>query len=63
MFQGLGEVKRRVFFSAQIPIEGFGKTLKALFFSRLLKRRFPFEEDSTQVWNKKPKLNAAFSHV
>lgn len=36
---------------------------RAPFFSRLLKLRFPFEEDSTHVWNKKPKLDAAFSQV
>lgn len=25
--------------------------------------RFPFDEDSVQVWNKRPKLDAAFSQV
>ncbi|PIN88341.1 hypothetical protein AB205_0081150 [Aquarana catesbeiana] len=67
MFQGMGEVKHRMF-----PVHKFlSETIKrewkdperAPFFSRSLKRRFPFEEDSTQVWNKKPRLDAAFSHV
>lgn len=33
------------------------------FFSRALKRRFPFSEDSVSVWNKNPKVDAAFSQV
>lgn len=41
-----------------------GKTQRrASFFSGSLKRRFPFEEDESLVWKKKPKINAAFLQV
>lgn len=33
------------------------------FFSRALKQRFPFLEDPVSMWNKCPKLDAAFSQV
>lgn len=67
MFQGLGEEKHRVF-----PVHKFlSETIKrewkdperAPFFSKSLKRRFPFDEDSSHIWNKKPRLDAAFSQV
>ena len=67
MYAGLGESKGRV-----IPVHSvISETIvrewqdpeKKPFFPKAHKRRFPFEEDQTAVWNKVPKLDAAFSQV
>ena len=67
MFQGLEEVKYRTFPVHKVLSEAVKREWKdperAPFFSKSLKRRFPFDEDVAQVWNKKPKLDAAFSKV
>lgn len=67
MFQGMGGVKHRVFSVHKFLSETIKREWKdperAPFFSKSLKLRFPFEEDSSQVWNKKPKLDTAFSQV
>lgn len=67
MFQGVGEVKHRVFsvhtFISETVKREWKDPERAPFFSKSLKLRLLFEDDSDQVWNKKPKLDADFSQV
>ena len=67
MYQGLDEVKHKNFPVHKVLSDAIRREWKdperAPFFSKSLKRRFPFDEDEAQVWNKKPKLDAAFSKV
>ena len=67
MFQGLDDSKRRVFPVHKVLSDTIKKEWKdperAPFFSKTLKRRFPFEDGDTELWNKKPKVDAAFSQV
>ena len=67
MYAGLCEPKGRTFpvhpvISATILRE-WQDPEKKPFFSKSHKRRFPFGEDPSVVWNKIPKLDAAFSLV
>ena len=67
MYRGLEEQERKVFPVHDILVETIKKEWqdpeRKPFFSRSLKRRFPFSEDPLSVWNKSPKLDAAFSQV
>ena len=67
MFSGLGEEKKAVFPIHEALINTIKKEWqdpeKKPFFSNALKRRFPFSEEESLVWNKSPKLDAAFSQV
>ena len=67
MYQGLEQTKRRVFPVHKVLTESIEKEWKdperAPFFSKSLRRRFPFEEDTAHLWNKKPRVDAAFSQV
>ncbi|XP_077319390.1 uncharacterized protein LOC143941218 isoform X2 [Lithobates pipiens] len=67
MYQGLDETKRRVFPVHRVLSDSVRKEWKdpekAPFFSKALKRRFPFEDKDSEVWNKKPRVDAAFSQV
>lgn len=67
MYQGMDEVKHRVFPVHNVLTDSIKREWKdperTPFFSRSLKRRFPFDDNSAQVWNKRPKLDAAFSQV
>lgn len=67
MYEGMGEQKKKVFPVHQVLVDAVLKEWqdpeRKPFLSRALKRRFPFSEEETAVWNKSPKLDAAFSQV
>lgn len=67
MYKGLHKRKSRVFpvhssLVDTIKLEWDNPERKP-FFSSNLKRRFPFDEDTAQPWNKNPKLDAPLSKV
>lgn len=63
----LGNKKRKDFPVHDVLVEAIKNEWKdperKPFFSRALKRRFPFSEGESLVWNKTPRLDAAFSQV
>lgn len=67
MYAGLSESKSRTFPVHAVISETIRKEWadpdRKPFFSRAHKRRFPFDEDPAALWNKVPKLDAAFSQV
>lgn len=67
MYKGLGEHKRKVFPVHEVLVDAIKKEWqdpeRKPFLSKALKRRFPFAEEEALVWNKSPKLDAAFSQV
>ena len=67
MYVGLSEPKGRTFpvhsVISEVILREWQDPEKKPFFSKSHKRRFPFEEDPSTVWNKVPKLAAAFSQV
>ena len=67
MYEGLGEQEKKYFPVHDVLIEAIKKEWqdpeRKPFFSNTLKRRFPFSEDPASIWNKVPKLDAAFSQV
>lgn len=67
MYLGLEEIKHRVFPVHKVLTDTIKKEWKnperGQFFSKTLKRRFPFEENEELLWNKKTKIDAAFSQV
>ena len=67
MFASLGEQKKRVFPVHEVLVNTVKKEWqdpeRKPFFSKALKRRFPFSEEETLILNKVPKLDAAFSQV
>ncbi|XP_072003574.1 uncharacterized protein [Engystomops pustulosus] len=67
MFQGLGEKKRKVFpihenISSLIQAE-WRKADKKVFIPRAMKRKYPFPEKETEIWDKAPKVDVAVSKV
>ena len=67
MYQGLDESKSKVFPVHKVLFDTIRKEWKdperGPFFSKNLKKRFPFNEEDAEVWNKKPCVDAAFSQV
>ena len=67
MYEGLGEQENKFFPVHDILVEAIKKEWqdpeRKPFLSKNLKRRFPFSDDPSSVWNKVPKLDAAFSQV
>ena len=67
MYEGLGDQESKNFPVHDVLIEAIKKEWqepeRKPFFSKALKRRFPFSDDPSSIWNKTPKLDAAFSQV
>ena len=67
MYAGLCEPKGRTFpvhsVISETILREWQEPEKKPFFSKSHKRRFPFGEDPSAIWNKVPKLDAAFSQV
>lgn len=67
MYHGLEEQKKRVFPVHEVLVDAVKKKWqdpeRKPFFSRALKRRFPFTEHEALVWNKTPRQDTAFSQV
>ncbi|XP_040189524.1 lamina-associated polypeptide 2-like [Rana temporaria] len=67
MYQGMDDSKHRVFPVHKVLSDTVKKEWKdpekGPFLPKSLKRRFPFENKETEVWNKKPRVDAAFSQV
>lgn len=66
MYQGLDETKP-VFPVHRVFLDAIRKEWKdperGSFFSKTLRRRVPFEEKETEIWNKKPRVDTVFSLV
>lgn len=67
MYEGLGEATGRTFPVHSVISETIKKEWadpeRKPFFPRAHKRRFPFNDNPESLWNKVPKLDAAFSQV
>ena len=67
MYQGLDASKHKVFPVHKVVSDTIRKEWKdperGPFFSKSLRKRFPFEDKDSEAWNKKPKVDAAFSQV